>query len=137
MLARRRVLFLGSMILSGVVSPWAGAQGAIDMKGQGIAHLVALIALKRSGVPLSRDVVFIANADEELLGARGAAVFVARHADLLRDVEYVVSEGAWNRVEDGRTRFYAVGVAEKLNFRQSFAASRLPTQLTQLVVDSS
>ena len=113
----------GGVVKDGYV--WG--RGAIDMKGQGIAHLVALIALKRSGVPLSRDVVFIANADEELLGARGAAVFVARHADLLRDVEYVVSEGAWNRVEDGRMRFYAVGVAEKLNFSQRLTVRGTPS----------
>jgi acetylornithine deacetylase/succinyl-diaminopimelate desuccinylase-like protein len=68
-------------------STYVWGRGAIDFKGQGIAHLVALLALNRSGVPLSRDVVFIANADEELLGTRGAAVFVKRHADLLRDVE--------------------------------------------------
>src|SRR4030095_11249407 len=56
------------------VDPFAGVvkdgyvwgRGAIDFKGQGIAHLVALLALKRSGVPLTRDVVFIGNADEEL-----------------------------------------------------------------------
>ena len=106
------------------VDPFAGVvkdgyvwgRGAIDFKGQGIAHLLALLALKRSGVPLTRDVVFIANADEELLGTRGAAVFVKRHADLLQDVEYIINEGAWNRVEGGRLLFYAVAVAEKLNF---------------------
>jgi hypothetical protein len=47
-------------------------RGALDMKGQGIAHLMALVALKRSGVPLTRDIVFIANADEEL-GSTGVA----------------------------------------------------------------
>lgn len=106
------------------VDPFAGTvkdgyvwgRGAIDFKGQGIAHLVALLALKRSGIPLERDIVFIANADEELLGTRGAAVFVQRHADLLRDVEYVINEGAWNRVENGRLMFYSVAVAEKLNY---------------------
>ena len=46
------------------------------LKGNGskkaIAHLMALVALKRSGVPLTRDIVFIANADEEL-GSTGVA----------------------------------------------------------------
>ena len=113
----------GGIVQDGYV--WG--RGAIDMKGQGIAHLVALLALKRSGLPLSRDVVFIANADEELLGARGAAVFVARHADLLHDVEFLVSEGAWNRVEDGRLLFYSVGVAEKLNFSQRLTVRGTPS----------
>src|SRR5688500_17142055 len=34
-------------------------RGAIDMKGEGIAHLMAMIALKRSGVKINRDIVFI------------------------------------------------------------------------------
>ena len=116
------------------VDPFAGVvkdgyvwgRGAIDFKGQGITQLVALLALKRSGVPLTRDVVFIANADEELLGTRGAAVFVQRHADLLRDVEYIINEGAWNRVEDGRLLFYSVAVAEKLNFSQRLTVRGTP-----------
>ena len=61
-------------------------RGALDMKGEGIVHLMALIAIKRSGVPLTRDIVFVANADEEL-GSLGALVFVEKHADLLKDVE--------------------------------------------------
>ena len=112
----------GGVVKDGYV--WG--RGAIDFKGQGIAHLVALLALKRSGVPLTRDVVFIANADEELLGTRGAAVFVQRHPELLRDVEYVINEGAWNRVEDGRLLFYSVAVAEKLNFSQRITVRGTP-----------
>jgi len=46
-------------------------RGAIDMKGNGVAQLMAMIALKRSGVPLTRDIIFIGNADEEL-GSTGA-----------------------------------------------------------------
>ena len=38
---------------------------------------VALVALKRSGVPLTRDVVFIANADEEPAKPHGSSHGVA------------------------------------------------------------
>src|SRR5438045_6444991 len=61
-------------------------RGAIDMKSNGIAQLMAMIALKRSGVPLTRDIVFIGNADEEL-GSTGAIIFVQKHPDLLPGVE--------------------------------------------------
>ena len=53
-------------------------RGALDMKGHGIAQLMALIALKRSGVPLNRDIVLIGNADEEL-GSTGAVVMSRFH----------------------------------------------------------
>src|SRR6266498_3133632 len=65
------------------VDPFSGAvkdgyvwgRGALDMKGEGVTHLMAMIAIKRSGMPLNRDIVFIGNSDEEL-GSKGAIVFV-------------------------------------------------------------
>ena len=82
----------GGVVKDGYV--WG--RGALDMKGHGIIQLMALIALKRAGVPLTRDIVYIANADEEVDGA-GAITFVERHADLLEDVEYVLTESADTR----------------------------------------
>jgi acetylornithine deacetylase/succinyl-diaminopimelate desuccinylase-like protein len=87
-------------------------RGAIDMKGHGIIQLMALIALKRSGVQLDRDIVIIGNADEESDG-KGAIVFVEKHRDLLRDVEYLLTEGADTRVEGGKVRWFGVDVGEK------------------------
>lgn len=101
-------------------------RGALDMKGQGVAHLMALVALKRSGVPLTRDIVFIANADEEL-GSTGALVFVDRHPELLRDVEYLITEGGANVYRDGRLSYYSVGVAEKRTFWQRLVVKGTPS----------
>ena len=101
-------------------------RGAIDMKGQGIIQLMALVALKRSGVPLNRDIVYIANADEEL-GSTGGVVFTQRHPDLLRDVEYLITEGANTRVVDGKVEYYAVGVAEKRTFWQHLVVHGVPS----------
>jgi acetylornithine deacetylase/succinyl-diaminopimelate desuccinylase-like protein len=107
------------------VEPFSGAvkdgyvwgRGALDMKGHGITQLMALIALKRSGVPLSRDVVFITNADEEVDG-KGAITFVERHKDLLDGVRYLMTEGADTRVENGRVKWFGIDVAEKRPFWQ-------------------
>ncbi len=101
-------------------------RGALDMKGEGIAHLMALVALKRSGVPLTRDIVFIANADEEL-GSTGALVFVERHADLIRDVEYLFTEGGANVYRNGKLEYYSVGVAEKRTFWQKVIVKGTPS----------
>lgn len=98
----------GGEIVDGAI--WG--RGAIDMKGHGIIQLMALIAIKRSGVPLTRDLVYIANADEETDGL-GAITFVQRHPDLLQGVEYVLTEGADTRVEGGRVRWFGVDVGEK------------------------
>src|SRR5262249_46025586 len=47
-------------------------RGAMDMKSLGMAQFVTLLALKRAQVPLKRDVIFLATADEEA-GGRGRA----------------------------------------------------------------
>ena len=116
------------------VAPFSGAikdgyvwgRGALDMRGEGIVQLMALLAFKRSGTPLHRDIVFIGNADEEL-GGTGAQVFVQRHADLLKDVEFLMTEGGDNLVEDGRLRYYGVGVAEKRTFWQRLTVHGTPS----------
>lgn len=101
-------------------------RGALDMKGHGIAQLMAMIALKRSGVPLNRDIVFIGNTDEEL-GSTGAIVFVQRHPDLIRDVEYVLTEATNNFVRDGKLIHFSVGVAEKRTFWQKLTVKGVPS----------
>ena len=116
------------------VDPFSGAikdgyvwgRGALDMKGEGIVHLMAMIALKRSGVPLNRDIVFIANADEELDGI-GAITFVNRHADLIKDVEYLITEGGDNKFENGKLAYYGVGIAEKRTFWQHVTVRGTPS----------
>ena len=116
------------------VDPFSGAikdgfiygRGALDMKGEGIVHLMAMIALKRSGVPLNRDIVFIANSDEELDGA-GAITFVDHHSDLLKDVEYLITEGGDNKFENGKLAYYGVGIAEKRTFWQHVTVHGTPS----------
>lgn len=117
---------LGGIVRDGYV--WG--RGAIDMKGDGVVHLMAMLALKRGGVPLTRDIVYIANADEEL-GSTGAVAFVERHADLLADVEYLITEGGDIPMENGRLQFYGVGVAEKRTFWQRLTVAGVPSHASR------
>jgi acetylornithine deacetylase/succinyl-diaminopimelate desuccinylase-like protein len=116
------------------VDPYSGAikdgfiygRGALDMKSQGIVHLMAMLAIKRSGVPLTRDLVFIANTDEEL-GSLGAIVFAERHADLIKDVEFLLTEGGGNSFKNGKLEYFGVGVAEKRTFWQHITVKGTPS----------
>ena len=67
-------------------------RGALDMKGIGIQHLVALVALKQTGITPSRDVVMVTTADEETNGVWGIQWLIRNHwAEI--DAEYVLDEG--------------------------------------------
>ena len=115
------------------VDPFSGAikdgyvwgRGALDMKGQGIVQLYAMLALKRSGAKLNRDIVFIGNSDEEMEGL-GATLFVKNHRDLLSDVEFLMTEGGGNPVHDGKLEYYGVSVSEKRTFWQRLTVHGVP-----------
>ena len=116
------------------VGPWSGetkmgavwGRGALDMKGTGIVELMTLIALKRRGVPLSRDVILVANADEET-NSSGAEWFTKEKGGLLRDAEFLINEGGHNRLgPEGRTEYYGVGVTEKVPYWLRISARGAP-----------
>src|SRR5438874_2315435 len=67
-------------------------RGAIDMKSTGIMHLAALLALKRAKAPLTRDLIFLATADEEAGSAYGARFVADQRRDWIAGAEYAISE---------------------------------------------
>lgn len=69
-------------------------RGAIDMKGMGVMQLATMLALARERVPLERDVVFVAVADEEAGGRMGAGFLAREHADLIACSD-VLNEGGY------------------------------------------
>lgn len=102
------------------VDPFAGVikdgyvygRGAIDCKGVAVVQFMAVALLKRMGVSLKRDIVFLGTADEETGGQLGAGWFVENHFDLIADAEFLLTEGGGIRVRDER-RTYEVDIAEK------------------------
>jgi acetylornithine deacetylase/succinyl-diaminopimelate desuccinylase-like protein len=89
-------------------------RGTMDMKGLGVAHILAFLRLKRERVPLNRDVILLAEPDEEVGGALGARWMIANHwAEL--DPEYVIDEGGFGSrdVFAPNTLVYGIAVAEK------------------------
>src|SRR5262245_11580778 len=60
-------------------------RGALDMKGQGVAQLVAFLTLKRQRVLLNRDVILLAESDEEVGGAVGDREPLRRARSGVRD----------------------------------------------------
>ena len=89
-------------------------RGAMDMKGQGVAQILAFLELKRQRVPLARDVILLAEPDEEVGGAMGARWMIANHYAEL-DPEYVIDEGGFGSRElfAAGKLVYGISVAEK------------------------
>lgn len=89
-------------------------RGAMDMKSLGMAQFVTLLALKRARIPLKRDVIFLATADEEAGGLNGAGWFAKNHRELIADAEFLFNEGGNNIVDPGgRVLAIGVGPSEK------------------------
>ncbi|MDA0366060.1 MAG: M20/M25/M40 family metallo-hydrolase [Chloroflexi bacterium] len=89
-------------------------RGAIDMKGTGVMQLFAMLLARRAGLPLRRDIVFLAVPDEEVGSDYGMAWVVANRPDLL-DVEFALNEGASGMADFGgeEARLFAVALTEK------------------------
>lgn len=89
-------------------------RGALDIKSLGIAHLMAMLELHRARVPLARDVVFLAVADEEAGGMRGAKPLLEAHPELFGDVGFVLNEGGATETIVDRVTWWGVEIDQKV-----------------------
>lgn len=102
------------------VNPFAGTikdghvhgRGAIDCKGVAVVQFLALALLKRLGITLKRDIIFLGTGDEEVGGRQGAGWFVANHLNFIEDAQFLLTEGGGIRLADNQVS-YTVSVAEK------------------------
>ncbi len=87
-------------------------RGAIDDKGPGVIEMMAMLAIKRAGILLDRDIIFIATGDEEAGGRNGAEWFVNHEKQVFSDAGYLLNEGGGIEQTPGHHRYYAVSIAE-------------------------
>ena len=131
--AKRPVILMAHMDVVGVekahwsVDPFAAVikdgylygRGAIDDKGMLAANLETMLLLKRNvidkGGKLSRDVIFVANSDEEAGGEWGMGWLVAHHPELIQ-AEFALNEGGRTRIVGGKPLYVAVQNTEKVPY---------------------
>jgi acetylornithine deacetylase/succinyl-diaminopimelate desuccinylase-like protein len=101
-------------------------RGSIDDKGPGVIELMAMLAIKRAGILLDRDVLFVATGDEEEGGKNGAGWFVDHEADVFSDAGYLINEGGGIRALPGNRKAYVVSVTEKTPLWLKLTASGPP-----------
>src|SRR5262249_45000708 len=94
-------------------------RGAQDMKDEGLLQAMAMLIAAQEKLPLKRDLVFLATADEEVTDT-GSAWIIDHHPELVRRAEYLITEGGSNIVQEqapnGVNAVYGIGVAEKAPF---------------------
>lgn len=97
-----------------VEMPWIYGRGTFDMKSVGIAQLRALIALKKSGLPLARSVIYLATSSEETGSDLGVRWLLDERPDLASRFALVLTEGGFL---EARTRddikYWGIEVGQK------------------------
>jgi len=102
------------------VDPFAGltkdgyvfGRGALDFKGGMAVFARAAMMLAERKVPLDRDVIFLAEADEE--SGPYSTTWLASQAWQKIDCQFALNEGGWiMKGPDGRVRYVSISTADK------------------------
>ena len=88
-------------------------RGTRDDKSSVATALMVMLTLKRSGIALDRDVIFLAEAGEEGTTRPGIDFIVSQHFASI-DAEFCLAEGGNVRRENGKVRYASVGALEKV-----------------------
>jgi acetylornithine deacetylase/succinyl-diaminopimelate desuccinylase-like protein len=98
-------------------------RGSIDDKDKLTAMLMTMILIKRSGVPLDRDLIFLAESGEEAdpTGV-GMNFMVGQHFDEI-NAEFALTEGGSAKLENGRVTTVQIGTTEKVPKRARLVAT--------------
>lgn len=95
------------------------------MKNMVTMELMCMLLLKRAGVPLKRDVIYMAAADEETGGLQGAGWVVEHYPELIQ-AEYALNEGGGSGLEINGQLYYTVQTAEKGSARFTIRTTGTP-----------
>lgn len=101
---------MGGEVLNGYV--WG--RGTQDMKGMAIMELMTFLLHRRMDLTLTRDLTFMAVADEEAGGEYGVEFLDREHPELL-ECDFVINEGGNGQTElfGAKQPIINIGVAEK------------------------
>lgn len=88
-------------------------RGAIDDKGMTVANVAVMVELKRSQVRLMRDVILLAEGDEEQGGELGMDVAVHKYWDRIA-ARYALNEGGRVMIQGGKIQYVGIQASEKV-----------------------
>ncbi len=98
-------------------------RGSRDDKDKLAANLMVMLLAKRSGVPLDRDLIFLAESAEEADSTGvGIAYMVAEHFDRI-EAEFCLTEGGGATLENGKVTVTTIQTTEKVPRRVRLVAN--------------
>jgi acetylornithine deacetylase/succinyl-diaminopimelate desuccinylase-like protein len=100
-------------------------RGTLDTKSLGIIHLQSLIALKRAGKKLNRDIIFMGTADEEAGGLYGAGWVIKEYPQLFKNGGVLLNEGGAGKINNQGVIFN-IEVSQKIPFWLKLTATDIP-----------
>ena len=95
-----------------VADGYVWGRGALDMKGQTVLEALVLFLFKRLNLKFNGELIYLAVADEERGGEKGAGWLKREHPKLLK-VDYVLNEGGGMPLVVGGRTFYTIETLEK------------------------
>jgi acetylornithine deacetylase/succinyl-diaminopimelate desuccinylase-like protein len=98
-------------------------RGSKDDKPVLTANLITMLMLKRLGIQLDRDVIFLAESGEEADVAGVGINYMVREHFAEIDAEFAMTEGGGARIDGGRVSRVNIGTAEKLPARARLVAT--------------
>jgi acetylornithine deacetylase/succinyl-diaminopimelate desuccinylase-like protein len=100
-------------------------RGTLDDKDNVAAGMMVMVLLKRLGVELDRDVIFLAESGEEGTPDVGINFMVEQHWDAIA-AEYCIAEGGQGVIRDGKVHTFGVETTEKMPRRVTLVARGTP-----------
>ena len=126
------------------VDPFAGlvrdghvfGRGAIDFKGGIAVFARAVMMLAENKIPLARDVIFLAEADEE--AASYNTGWLAERQWPKMECEFALNEGGWIiKGDDGRVKYVSISTADKVSVAMAVTARGTSTHSSMPRPDSA
>ena len=97
-------------------------RGSVDDKPVLAANLMVMLLLKRSGAPLDRDVIFLAESGEEADVTGVGINFMVNQQFEAIDAEFALTEGGSATLANGRVSTVTIATAEKVPARVRLVA---------------
>jgi acetylornithine deacetylase/succinyl-diaminopimelate desuccinylase-like protein len=112
-------------------------RGSLDDKGMALSCAMAAITLKRQGIMLDRDLIILAEGDEEGTVKAGIKFLIQNDWNKI-DAEYALNEGGGIKVDsDGKVRWVGVGTSGKVTHNIEVLARGTAGHSSQPVKDNA